>query len=89
MTTLALLFSLLAPISPESRGPVVTPSPLVFVDEVEDEVARLVVGDHAFNLPLALLPSDVREGQWLRLSPFLTQSPPSNAESLRQRLGER
>lgn len=51
----------------------VTPAPLVFVDEVEDDVARLVAGDRVFDLPLALLPNGVREGQWVRLSESLTQ----------------
>jgi len=61
---------------------------IVFVDEVEDLVARLVHGDRVFHLPRGLLPADVREGQWLRISVALTPAPPSDSAAVRKRLGE-
>ena len=61
---------------------------IVFIDEVEDRVARLVHGDQVFHLPRALLPADAREGQWLRISVALTSAPPNDSAALRKRLGE-
>ena len=61
---------------------------IVFIDEVEDLVARLVLGEQVFHLPRALLPADAREGQWLRISVALTQAPPNDSAALRKRLGE-
>jgi hypothetical protein len=61
---------------------------IVFIDEVEDLVARLVLGDQVFHLPRALLPPDAREGQWLRISVALTPGPPSDSAALRKRLGD-
>jgi len=45
---------------------------IVFIDEVEDQVARLVLDEQVFHLPRALLPKDAREGQWLRISVAVT-----------------
>ena len=61
---------------------------IVFIDEVEDRVARLVFGDQVFHLPRALLPADAREDQWLRISMILTPTPPNDSATLRKRLGE-
>jgi len=61
---------------------------IVFVDEVEDLVARLLLGEQVFHLPRALLPADAREGQWLRVSVSLAPSPPSDSAALRKSLGE-
>ena len=61
---------------------------IVFIDEVEDQVARLVQGEQVFHLPRGLLPADAREGQWLRISVALTPAPPNDSEALRKRLGE-
>jgi len=62
---------------------------IVFIDEVEDQVARLVVGEQVFHLPRALLPADAREGQWLRISVTVAPTPPNDSADLRQRLGKR
>jgi hypothetical protein len=59
----------------------------VFVDEVEDQVARLVAGERIFHLPLALVPADAHEGQWLRISIALVAAPPEGQTGLRNRLG--
>lgn len=61
---------------------------IVFIDEVEDGVARLVLDEQVFHLPRALLPADAREGQWLRISMALTPAPPDASAALRKRLGE-
>ena len=61
---------------------------MVFVDEVEDLVGRLVLGDQVFHLPRVLLPADAHEGQWLRISIALTPAPPDNSAAVRKRLGE-
>lgn len=61
---------------------------MVFIDEVEDLVARLVLGDQVFHLPRTLLPPDAREGQWLRISVVLAPAPPNDSAALRKRLGE-
>jgi len=61
---------------------------IVFIDEVEDHVARLVLGEQVFHLPRALLPPDAREGQWLRISVAIAPAPPNDSAALRKRLGE-
>jgi hypothetical protein len=61
---------------------------IVFIDEVEDEVARLLQGEQVFHLPRTLLPADVREGQWLRISVAPAPAPPSGSTALRKRLGD-
>jgi len=61
---------------------------IVFIDEVEDQVARLVLDDQVFHLPRGLLPADAREGQWLRISVALTPAPPGDSAALRKRLGD-
>jgi hypothetical protein len=61
---------------------------IVFIDEVEDRVARLVLGEEVFHLPRGLLPADAREGQWLRISAALAPAPPDDSAALRKRLGE-
>jgi hypothetical protein len=59
----------------------------VFIDEVEDHVARLVAGERVFHLPTVLLPADAREGQWLRLTVTQVAVPPDSQAGLRNRLG--
>jgi hypothetical protein len=59
----------------------------VFIDEVEDQVARLVAGERIFHLPLAFLPADAHEGQWLRISVTRVAAPPDSQAGLRNRLG--
>jgi hypothetical protein len=61
---------------------------IVFIDELEDRVARLVLDDQVFHLPRALLPADAREGQWLRVSVAVAPAPPGDSAALRKRLGE-
>ena len=65
-----------------------TSETIVFIDEVEDRVARLVVGEEVFHLPRRLLPADAQEGQWLRISVTLTPAPPDDSAALRKRMGD-
>jgi hypothetical protein len=58
-----------------------------FVDDLEDEVARLLVGDHAFTVPRALLPADAVEGSWVKIGIGVIPAPPDDTEARRRRLG--
>ncbi len=64
-----------------------TTETMAFIDELEEQVARLVAGERIFHLPLALLPADVREGQWLRINVTRVAAPPDSQTGLRNRLG--
>ena len=59
----------------------------VFVDAVEEGVARLELGEHAFTVPAALLPDGAEEGTWLNLTATVT-APPSDPDALRRKLGK-
>jgi hypothetical protein len=39
----------------------------IFVDAIDDDVARLMWKDEAFTVPVPLLPTGTREGAWLYL----------------------
>jgi hypothetical protein len=39
----------------------------IFVDAIDDDVARLMWHDEAFTVPVPLLPDGTREGAWLQL----------------------
>ena len=58
----------------------------LFVDEVDEESARLLRGDESFSLPVSLLPEGVREGDWLELTVVRVPAPPSDTEERRKRL---
>jgi hypothetical protein len=60
----------------------------LFVDELEDDGARLLLDEHSFTVPRALLPADVQEGQWLLFSIVKTAAPPDETSARRKRLGE-
>ncbi len=63
-------------------------SPLLFVDAIEADTARLVMsGGTAFSMPVRLLPPGVKEGSWLRASFALAPAPPDDAAEIRRRLG--
>jgi hypothetical protein len=63
-----------------------TKTSAVFVDAVEEGHARLMLGDDAFTVPVALLPEDAREGSWLELSATVTP-PQVDPDVLRRKLG--
>jgi hypothetical protein len=60
---------------------------LLFVDAIEGEYTRLLLGVEAFDVPTRLLPKGAREGSWLSLSLRLTKPPPDEAAAIRRRLG--
>jgi hypothetical protein len=71
-------------------GEVKSPAPpLLFVDAVENERARLLLGREAFEVPAALLPRGAREGSWLRWSMELAPAPADEDQgnTLRSKLG--
>jgi hypothetical protein len=59
-----------------------------FVDAVERGRARLLVGEEAFTVPVALLPRGAREGRWISLVVALAAPPAdaADAEVRRRRL---
>lgn len=62
---------------------------LLFVDAIEGDSARLLLGTEAFTVPARLLPAGAKEGSWLRPSFALAPAPPDDGASaaLRRRLG--
>ena len=59
----------------------------VFVDAVEEGLARLELGEQVFTVPAALLPDGAGEGSWLTLTATET-TPPSDPDALRRKLGK-
>jgi hypothetical protein len=57
---------------------------VLFIDEIDEDSARLLLGTRAFTVPRALLPKDLREGQWLRLSATGTSAPPGDDTTARR-----
>jgi hypothetical protein len=60
----------------------------LFVDEIEDDGATLLLGERSFAVPRALLPEDAREGDWLLVRVARTAPPPDDAAARRGRLGK-
>jgi hypothetical protein len=58
----------------------------LFVDAIENERARLMLGEESFTVPAALLPEDAREGSWVRLAASVIP-PPTDPDALRRKLG--
>jgi hypothetical protein len=63
-----------------------TRTTVVFVDAIEGGRARLLLGETAFELPLALLPDEAREGCWLDLTATIVPAP-TDPEERRRRMG--
>ena len=59
---------------------------VVFVDGVEGDRARLLLGSDAFTVPVALLPDGAGEGTWLQITAAVT-TPQADPEALRRKLG--
>ena len=59
---------------------------LLFIDALEDEEARVLLGENPYGLPRALLPEGAREGSWLRLSLAPPQKLGHEIEARRARL---
>jgi hypothetical protein len=59
---------------------------LIFVDEIEEGDAYLVLGERRFAVPRSLLPAGVKEGTWLRLVPVDDPALAGEIEARRERL---
>jgi hypothetical protein len=60
----------------------------VFIDEIDDDSARLLLDERTFTVPRALLPDGAHEGQWLLFSVTPTSAPPGDDTAARRnRLG--
>lgn len=62
----------------------------VFVDAIEDDDARVLVGEEPFSIPVAWLPEGIREGEFVELSAVVVPAPPSadDTEERRRRLAK-
>jgi hypothetical protein len=59
---------------------------LLFVDAIEDDEVRVLLGEQRHVLPRALLPPGAREGSWLRLALAPSQKVGEEIEARRARL---
>jgi hypothetical protein len=59
---------------------------LLFVDAIEDDEARVLLGESPHTFPRALLPSGAREGSWLRLTLAPPQKLDEEIEARRARM---
>ncbi len=60
----------------------------LFVDEIEDDSATLLLGERSFAVPRALLPEDAGEGDWLLFRIARTAPPSNDTAARRERLGK-
>lgn len=58
----------------------------LFVDAVENDRARLLLGVEAFDVPARLLPEGAKEGCWVSVSLTLVAAPPDDAAAIRRQL---
>ena len=73
---------------PEKDAVPAAPSPLLFVDAIDGQMARLLLsGGASFSVPVRLLPAGVKEGSWLHASFVVAPPPPDGAAEIRARLG--
>jgi hypothetical protein len=59
----------------------------LFIDEIEDDSARLLFDQRSFTIPRALLPENSHEGEWLTFSVARTSPPPDDTAARRARMG--
>jgi len=71
----------------EETGKQAKKTTTLFIDEIEDDSARLLFDQRSFTVPRALLPVDSHEGEWLLLSVARTSPPPDDTAARRERLG--
>jgi hypothetical protein len=64
------------------------PEPPLFIDEIDEGRARLVLDEEVFTIPARLLPKGARAGKWIRLSIGVVPAPPSRAAAIRRRLAK-
>jgi hypothetical protein len=60
----------------------------LFVDEIEDDVARMMRGEETFSIPVSLLPPGAREGDWIEMSVRVIPPPHGDTELRRKRLAK-
>jgi hypothetical protein len=58
----------------------------LFIDEIEDDVARVLRDEQALSIPVSLLPPGAREGDWIEMSVRVIPPPPGDTEARRNRL---
>jgi hypothetical protein len=58
----------------------------LFVDAIEGERVRLLLGEEAFEVPARLLPEGAKEGSWVSVSLALAPAPPDDADAIRRQL---
>jgi hypothetical protein len=71
----------------EKRSEQAKKTTTLFIDEMEDDSTRLLLGQRSFTIPRALLPEDSHEGEWLSISLTRTTPPPDDTAARRERLG--
>jgi hypothetical protein len=59
---------------------------LLFVDQIENGWAHLLLGEDAFDVPARLLPAGTTEGTWLRWSFAVAAAPPDAGAAIRRKL---
>ena len=59
---------------------------LLFVDQIENGWAHLLLGEDAFDVPARLLPAGTKEGTWLRWSFAVVAAPPDVGAAIRHKL---
>jgi hypothetical protein len=59
---------------------------LLFVDQIENGWAHLLLGEEAFDVPVRLLPDGTQEGTWLRWSLAVAPAPSDAGAAIRRKL---
>jgi hypothetical protein len=60
----------------------------LFIDEIADGVARVLMAEEVLAVPVGLLPAGVREGDWVQMDVGIIDPPSSDAEARRRRLAK-
>jgi hypothetical protein len=66
--------------------PADTADRLLFVDQIDNGWAHLLLGEEAFDVPVRLLPAGTKEGSWLRWSFAVAPAPPDQGAAIRRKL---
>jgi hypothetical protein len=69
-----------------SEAPQESADTLIFVDQIENGWAHLLLGEDAFDVPVRLLPTGIEEGTWLRWSLTAAPAPPDAGAAIRRKL---
>ena len=59
---------------------------LLFVDQIENGWAHVLLGEDAFDVPARLFPADIKEGTWVRWSFAVAPAPPDVGAAIRRKL---